>query len=52
MESKKHKRLVNKTTKKYNHSDREQTSSCQWGEGRGRGNIGAGDFKKDYYGIM
>ena len=28
-------KLVNKTKKKQTHRYREQTNSCQWGEGRG-----------------
>ena len=42
MKSKKIK-LVNKAKKKQTHICREQTSGYQWGEGRGRGNIGVGD---------
>ena len=40
VKSKKYNKLVNKTEKKNTHRYREQTSGCQWGEGRGRGNLG------------
>ena len=43
MESKKYNKLVNITEKKQTHRYKEQTSSYQWGEGRGRGNIGRGE---------
>ena len=40
---KKYNKIVNKTKKKQIHRYREQTSGYQWGEGKGRGNIGVGD---------
>ena len=40
IESKKYNKLVNITKKKQIHRYREQTSGYQWGQGRGRGNIG------------
>ena len=45
MESKKYNKLVNITKKKLTHRYREQTSGCQWGAGRGRGNIGDGEWE-------
>ena len=39
---KKYNKIVNKTKKKQIHRYREQTSGYQWGEGKGRGNIGVG----------
>ena len=33
-------KFVNKTEMKSAHRYRERTSGCQWGEGRGRGNLG------------
>ena len=43
MESKIYNKLVNITKEKQIHRYREQTSGYQWGEGRGRGNMGVGD---------
>ena len=43
VESKNYSKLVNITKKKQSHRYREQTSSYQWGEERGKGNIGVGD---------
>ena len=43
--SKKYNKLVNKIKKKETHRYREQTSGYQWGEGRGRGNIGVRNGK-------
>ena len=43
VESKKYNKLVNITKKKQTHRRREQTSGYQWGEGRGRRNLGVGD---------
>ena len=44
METKKYNKLVNKR-KNLTHRCREQTSGYQWGEGRGRNNIGVGGKK-------
>ena len=45
---------MNKTKKKQIHRYREQTSGYQWGEGKGRGNIGVGGRKDimELYEIM
>ena len=50
MEFKKYNKLVNETKKMQSHRYREQTSGYQWGEGKGKGNIGVGE--KTYYGII
>ena len=49
MESKKYNKLVNKTEKKNAHRYREQTSGCQWGDGRGRGNLGESEVQTIRY---
>ena len=51
MESKKHKKLVNKTKRKQTHSYREQSTDDQWGDGRGEGQD-RGRKKKGDYGII
>ena len=43
LESKKYNKLVNITDKKQTQRYREQTSSCQWGEGRAEGQVGIQD---------
>ena len=40
MESKNYDKLLNMTKRKQNHKHREENIGYQWGERRGRGNIG------------
>ena len=49
VESKTYNKLVNKTNKKQTH--REQISGYQWGEERGKGNVGVGNFKNVIKGL-
>ena len=43
VESKNYNKLVNITKNKQTHRYREQTSGYQWGEGKERGNVRAGE---------